>query len=272
MKIFITTALLFSSLEILGAPCDGAPGRYHMNPDGTHGGFIQRTAQVSKETHIDTSSEICDKAIIRGRVQIHGHTKIRDNVVIEGSATIQDSHLYESAKIAGRAIIQNSEVCQSSSVEGIKVINSNYYCQTEDPQPKDPGEDNFKTLLGIDSDGDGVRDDVERFINLHIPNTPRKNRAQERIASKLFAKILQKELLLRMNKEKLKLLYTERNNLIQCHGITLNDDIFLEMYDTQDRILALTKIAGATHGDEPQEFNKNKCKSIHSLRGFINNI
>ena len=31
--------------------------------------------------------------------------------------------------------------------------------------PADPGKDGYKTLLGIDSDNDGVRDDVELWIN-----------------------------------------------------------------------------------------------------------
>jgi hypothetical protein len=38
--------------------------------------------------------------------------------------------------------------------------------------PPDPGEAGKQTLEGIDSDGDGVRDDVERWIALSYPNSP----------------------------------------------------------------------------------------------------
>jgi hypothetical protein len=36
--------------------------------------------------------------------------------------------------------------------------------------PPDPGEEGKLTLLGIDSDGDGVRDDIQRYIYFTYPN------------------------------------------------------------------------------------------------------
>ncbi|NUO07215.1 MAG: putative metal-binding motif-containing protein [Candidatus Brocadia sp.] len=36
--------------------------------------------------------------------------------------------------------------------------------------PPDPGEEGKKTLLGIDTDGDGVRDDIQRYIYLTYPD------------------------------------------------------------------------------------------------------
>lgn len=39
--------------------------------------------------------------------------------------------------------------------------------------PPDPGEAGKRTLLGIDSDGDGVRDDVQRYIYLTYPDDPK---------------------------------------------------------------------------------------------------
>jgi hypothetical protein len=41
------------------------------------------------------------------------------------------------------------------------------------PLPPDPGDAGKATLAGIDSDGDGVRDDVERWIALTYPNSAR---------------------------------------------------------------------------------------------------
>ncbi|MCF6156790.1 MAG: hypothetical protein E3K36_16475 [Candidatus Brocadia sp.] len=39
--------------------------------------------------------------------------------------------------------------------------------------PPDPGEEGKKTLLGIDTDGDGVRDDIQRYIYFTYPNDKR---------------------------------------------------------------------------------------------------
>ena len=36
--------------------------------------------------------------------------------------------------------------------------------------PPDPGKEGKKTLLGIDSDGDGVRDDIQRYIYFTYPD------------------------------------------------------------------------------------------------------
>jgi PKD repeat protein len=34
-----------------------------------------------------------------------------------------------------------------------------------DPEVEDPGEEGRKTILGVDSDNDGIRDDIQRWIN-----------------------------------------------------------------------------------------------------------
>ena len=39
------------------------------------------------------------------------------------------------------------------------------------PLPPDPGEAGKQTLAGIDSDGDGVRDDIQRYIALNYPDS-----------------------------------------------------------------------------------------------------
>lgn len=41
------------------------------------------------------------------------------------------------------------------------------------PLPPDPGDAGKQTLAGIDSDGDGVRDDVQRYIVLTVPDSAR---------------------------------------------------------------------------------------------------
>ena len=43
--------------------------------------------------------------------------------------------------------------------------------------PPDPGAEGRKTIQGIDSDHDGVRDDVQRWIYAFAPNEPKKQMA-----------------------------------------------------------------------------------------------
>jgi len=48
--------------------------------------------------------------------------------------------------------------------------------------PPDPGEAGKATLAGIDSDGDGVRDDVQRWIALTYPNSQKTRAALRQMA------------------------------------------------------------------------------------------
>lgn len=271
MRFVLTIIFVVLQSNAFGAPCDGAPGRYHVNPDGSQGGFIQRTAWVTKETFVDHTSEICDRVIIRGTVQIQDGSRIRENVLIEGSAVIQDSHIYGLVKISGRTVVQGSEVCQASIIEGIKVINSNYYCQTEDPQPKDPGEAGKKTLLGIDADGDGVRDDVEIFINNNLPNTPKKDNSQERTATKLYAKMLQTELILQRNPSSIKSIHQLKMDLANCYELEISKDVFAEMFNTYQRMDSMFKVVGVMHGEKIATPAK-KCKSFDAFNAALKSL
>lgn len=54
--------------------------------------------------------------------------------------------------------------------------------ETSDGLPPDPGEAGKETLLGIDSDLDGVRDDVQRYIVLTYPDQPNLQKALFQVA------------------------------------------------------------------------------------------
>ena len=43
--------------------------------------------------------------------------------------------------------------------------------------PPDPGESGTETIAGVDSDSDGVRDDIQRFIALTYPDQPEVQKA-----------------------------------------------------------------------------------------------
>ena len=48
--------------------------------------------------------------------------------------------------------------------------------------PPDPGEEGKKTIQGIDSDRDGVRDDVQMWIYAFVPNEPKRQMALRQMA------------------------------------------------------------------------------------------
>lgn len=59
-----------------------------------------------------------------------------------------------------------------------------------EPVPPDPGEDGTETLLGIDSNDNGVRDDVERYIAARFYNYEHANK--ERAIAMQYARAMQK--------------------------------------------------------------------------------
>lgn len=51
--------------------------------------------------------------------------------------------------------------------------------------PPDPGKAGKKTLMGIDSDSDGLRDDIQRYIYLTYPDQPNVQGALRQLALSL---------------------------------------------------------------------------------------
>jgi len=60
-----------------------------------------------------------------------------------------------------------------------------------DSLPPDPGEAGKATLEGIDSDGDGIRDDIQRYIALTYPNSQKTRAALQQAAIALQKTILE---------------------------------------------------------------------------------
>ena len=56
--------------------------------------------------------------------------------------------------------------------------------------PPDPGEAGKGTLAGIDSDGDGLRDDIQRYIALTFPDSARVRAAFTQYAQKIQETVL----------------------------------------------------------------------------------
>lgn len=241
----------------------------YRNPDGSTGGFIEKTVQISGTPLIDATSVICGKVKISGPSVVIKNSKISDEVIIVGPATIENSTLFQGASVSNKAVVKNSTVCQSSVIDGFENLDSKYYCQTEDPEPQPPGELGLKTVMGIDSDNDGVRDDVEIFINVNLPNTPSKNRKDERTQSKFFAFILQREFANIENKLLLEKLEDAKQDVMKCLVLSKEEDIYGEMSNTKERFYAVLKINGLNHGKEIQI---KPCRTFEQIKESIKGI
>ena len=216
--------LIFASLipsSFASGPCGGAQAGFWTNPDASRGGSVASTAKVQTGAFIASGAQVCESAQVKsgakildqavvsgravvnsgaeisGRAKVQGEakiggsnvaTKIGGDALVEGSALVTgNTQVIARAKVRGSSKVHNAIICQASVIEGFDVIDSDYYCQTEDPEPAHPGELGKKTLLGVDSDRDGVRDDVEIWINEKFSNTPNKDMFNYRMAYKQIA-------------------------------------------------------------------------------------
>ena len=260
--IFILLMFVFNAY---GAPCGGAPALLHTNPNGSPGGLVAKTAFVSKSALIDSSSSVCGNARVNGSAKILRGSEIGGNVVIDGSPTIDGSKVYGDAVVTGGFRIVNSVVCQASRIIE-NVIRSDYYCQTDDPEPKDPGEAGKKTLLGVDSDVDGVRDDVEIWINQNTSNTPTKNMFNPRMALKQVAKKIQENIKMKDNKERSVMFSRETLVAEKCLSDFMTSEeardslgmLKVKMFNTMDRLKAWARTEGNFNGQSITVDSKRK--------------
>ena len=107
------------------------------------------------------------------------------------------------------------------------------------PLPPDPGDAGKTTLQGIDSDADGVRDDVQRFIVLGHPESEK-----TREAMKDAAKALQAALLTAGNTSLTRTVSTLQRKAAQCLSYIRPDDtdiinsLVVAVINTEARLLA----------------------------------
>lgn len=98
--------------------------------------------------------------------------------------------------------------------------------------PPDPGEAGKETLEGIDSDGDGVRDDIQRYIAFTYPSS-------ERTRSALFqyARVQQMFILSSENRDAARLHAQERTKANLCLFYIRFDDAGRILDDLQAEVL-----------------------------------
>jgi hypothetical protein len=134
-----------------------------------------------------------------------------------------------------------------------------------DGLPPDPGEAGKATLEGIDSDQDGIRDDIQRYIALTYPDS-QKTRAALRQATIALQKIIMEspdeERALRNTEVEARasecIWYIHPND-----GSRMDDTLMAEFLNTMDRSRAYlaynSKLGGHTFGGKDFDEYKSSC-------------
>jgi hypothetical protein len=129
----------------------------------------------------------------------------------------------------------------------------------------DPGEEGRKTLLGIDSDNDGLRDDIQRYLNEKYADSP-----NIRLALEQYAKTY-KDVFSTLENKKANIEATNKTlDAIDClFGIINSDQVSItrkevkrRITNTQERFLA-DKKADLNYSGQGGQLSKDKlskCK------------
>jgi hypothetical protein len=160
---------------------------------------------------------------------------------------------------------------QSTAFEPI-LDTSAFSCSGGSGLPPDPGEAGKQTLAGIDSDGDGVRDDLQRYIFFNYQNSPATLQALTRTVEEVQAAILDS------GSRDLSLGHaTDLVRAAECvqavraaDSVPVERALLAEALNTEQRLLAYLRyndqLAGATFPIKPVSQWATSCTS--SLAGM----
>jgi len=120
-----------------------------------------------------------------------------------------------------------------------------------DPLPPDPGEAGKATLEGIDSDGDGIRDDVQRYIALTYPDSEKTRKALTQLVV-----AMQNFILNSLDKEAALNNASAQTRALECLDYVRPEDsdgmiseIEAAIYNTEERIAADIAASGLLGGE-----------------------
>lgn len=132
--------------------------------------------------------------------------------------------------------------------------------------PPDPGEAGKQTLEGIDSDHDGVRDDVQRYIVLNHLDSAKTRAALVQLAKEIQLRIkiadTDKEAAIRLAKASdglYCLLYVFRNDPYFANELVTRID--LQVRNTNDRFFAAAKFDSQLVGESSESFSDDQEKA-----------
>lgn len=128
--------------------------------------------------------------------------------------------------------------------------------------PASPGGVGDSTLLGIDSDSNGIRDDVERKIGFYIPDNPAQRAAMMQIAKQKQSQFIEYATQISRGDSIINIDPNEIQRAVECAGTTGALDVMplsslLVMYmNTKERRIAFREIdasfGGYVGGDFPE--------------------
>ena len=148
-------------------------------------------------------------------------------------------------------------------------------CQSEPPDdppdppgnglPPDPGEAGMATLEGIDSDQDGIRDDIQRYIALTYPDSQKTQAALRQFTFAFHKAILEspdKASALNNTED----MHRAQECLWYIHSrssIKISDSLMAEFLNTLDRSKAYidydNKLSGSVFGSKDLDEYKTSC-------------
>jgi len=131
--------------------------------------------------------------------------------------------------------------------------------------PPDPGEAGKATLVGIDLDGDGIRDDIQRYIALTYPDSQK-----TRAALRQFTLAMNKAILETFNEESALENVETMHRAIEClwhlhseHSIKMSDLLMAEYLNTFARSKAYleydAKLSGHVFGGKDIDEYSSSC-------------
>jgi hypothetical protein len=124
--------------------------------------------------------------------------------------------------------------------------------------PPDPGEAGKATLEGIDSDNDGVRDDIERWIVLENENLPVKTKEKFIKHTKIYTSIMVNDnTSLDMNEQEIKASYCLEQSLGNDEDKYIH--YLAQIGNTKERILKQYRMVDDVHDIDSSIMENIQC-------------
>lgn len=106
-------------------PCHGQEGHCIYNPDGTPGGFVAETAQVSwtrywfqknQDFYLDPSAAVCDSAVVKD-AHVEAGARIFEHArVLKGANVEEDARVFGHALVFGGGVVFEFETLRGFDV------------------------------------------------------------------------------------------------------------------------------------------------------------
>ena len=122
----------------------------HINPIGSYGGFVAKTAKVTADSFIGIRALVLDSAVVIGGSSLTGKSTARDfakviNSTLAGSPQVkEDAQVIKSHVLMGCVVTGNSVVVDST-------ISFNAYVTGSLVEKSDIGEDRFLVDISVRS-------------------------------------------------------------------------------------------------------------------------